>query len=229
MKLGIALEKSDADKIRLLEYEFLAEFWPYIPQDAEPCVLNCTDISMELKKTVGEGTVVSLDRMYYPWADGFVDVTRGSNGLQPRPDMASINEQVSSLPGRFTLVDVGVFQGETLTDICERMEASGKQVDRIIVGIANRDVRLVQPYTALNTYTLCDWMELRDLIGIDGKMVDVQERRFKPYWDNLVKGATIPVANESVVRGLCKVYNSKLLSILDIYDLSALGKVEECK
>ena len=70
--------------------------------------------------------------------------------------------------------------------------------------------------SVLRTFNFYEWIELRDLFGIDGRATGILNgiRTFMPYWENLTQWASIPQCNEQKVAELCKYFNARLLAKL---------------
>ena len=131
-----------------------------------------------------------------------------------------------------SLVDVGAFEGDTILDICRRVEEEGIKVDGVYLGfsseIANGKIGNRYRYRVLNSFNLYEWIELRDFFGIDGRNIENNDgqKMFIPYWENLIKWASVPEENEKEVRELCISYNQKLMYLLkeDGQDTAKIGK-----
>jgi len=175
-----------------------------------------------------------------PNAPEFLEITRETNPvtgevrIAERPGNKSLEEQINALRGykKVSLVDVGAFEGDTILEICGRIEKEGVEVDGVYLGfsseIANRKICDRYKSRVLNLFNLYEWIELRDFFGIDGRNVRCEDGRkmFIPYWENLIKWASIPEENEREVRELCISYNQKLFCLLEEagQDISKTGK-----
>jgi len=226
-KLGFVLKPEDKVIIRKLEEAFLSEFWQYIPANAVGVALSCDELSKSLEARMVGGPVVSLDRVYFPKADSYLDVTRltdqktGRVRIGPRPGAVPLEQQLAGISGPVVVADVGAYEGTTLLEICAAM-----QVSSIYLGVADKKAldRLSKqvPTLCLYTFDLCEWIELRDLFGIDGRIIPSNgNRRFMPYWENLPGWASVP----QDAAPLCKRYNKELLALLEVYDLGLIGEV----
>jgi len=71
------------------------------------------------------------------------------------------------------------------------------------------------PIDCCQDFEFYDWVELRDFFGIDGRLIQGDERTFIPYWENLSEWASIPLEHEQCAAALCKEYHNKLKKLLD--------------
>ena len=117
------------------------------------------------------------------------------------------------------LIDIGAFSGGSLLEICELLEKEEIEVQRITLGVADsaaveRISKKIENVQAAYTFKFYEWIELRDLWGIDGRSVgNIGKRRaFMPYWENLTEWATIAPEYEEKVQKLCKDYNLRLIA-----------------
>jgi hypothetical protein len=237
-KIGYILTTRVKDAIRELENEFLSQFQPYAPQDFSFVTIDAEAMSESLSSAVASSPypVISLDRVYIPKAAAFLDVTRrtdpatGAVCIGERAGAAPLPEQFGMLReySEIALADVGAFEGTTLTDICSSLERRGVMVKQVILGVAGDEAlnRLngVRPVRAMQRFRFYEWIELRDLFGIDGRAVPGTGKRFMPYCENLQQWASISAENEPMVRELCTGYNGKLLRTLEGYDLGMIGE-----
>ncbi|MEK6916635.1 MAG: hypothetical protein AABW92_02725 [Nanoarchaeota archaeon] len=108
------------------------------------------------------------------------------------------------------------------------------EVSEIYLGVCNgksypklnSDIEIT---VASGTFNFKEWIELRDLVGIDGRIVDCEtdgQRRFIPYWENLGQWASIPEKSINPVREICLSYNERIMSMLenDGLDIGRIGK-----
>ena len=184
--------------------------------------------------------IVSLDRVYITNANAYLEVTRvtdpvtGQTRVSSRPANKPLEEQIKSLRKykKIILTDAGAFDGETLIEVCNQIERFGITIEEIYLGFsstkANRKINNNRKLTVLNLYHFYEWIELRDLIGIDGRAVETseKERTFIPYKENLIDWASIPQESESAVSKLCEQYQLKLETMLTEqgYDIRKIGK-----
>jgi len=241
-KFGLLLDSSLKRDIRRLEEEFIDNFWKYIPSNVKPVCLSAQEVSnqMETELIGTQLPVISLDRVYVPNAQDFLEVTRqtdqqtGEVRIAERPGYPAIEEQIKRIRqyNPVLLADVGAFEGTTLLEICGLLERNGMNIEQVILGIsskeANKKLNKTRKVTALNLFNFYEWIELRDLLGIDGRNVGIKDERreFMPYWENLCKWASMPEENREEVERLCKEFNIQLIGRLwqEGYDLSKIGR-----
>lgn len=234
-KLGIDAKS----EIENLEENFLKEFWQYIPDNIEKKNLRAKDLIAELSNFENKYPVVSLDRIYFPSAEAYLDVTRitdpitGIMKLGPRPGTEAINIQIESLQcyNRIILADVGAFEGDTLLEINSMIETSGINIEEIIVACTGRNARekieKQKPFTSLYTFAFYEWIELRDFFGIDGRKITGNTVKYIPYWENLAKWASITDDNIGKIEELCKYSYDNVMKILynENVDIEKIGKI----
>jgi len=241
-KLGYVLVKNLKKELKCLEDEFLLKFWEYIPGEVEKKVFDVYEISLSLNDVVPRDIfILSLDRVYFRNADFYLDITRitdsldGRISLGERPGSKPLAEQVKELKscGELSLVDVGSFNGFTINEICRLLEENNITVKEVYVAFSNYKSGTItksgRKLTSLYRYNFFDWIELRDLFGIDGRIIKQRNdkiREFIPYWENICEWASIPSEYEHDAIRLCKLYNTRLLSVLQDfgYDISKIGK-----
>lgn len=217
-------------KIRKLEEEFLNEFWQYVPENVAKESLDAEELSRQLAERIaGErNPVITLDDVYVKPGKtaGYLSVCRiiDSNGniigLGARPGDESLNEQLKDLSEKFekvALVDVGSFCGDTMVEVIKLLRDAGVEISRVYLGVWGKDainkINGSAPASAEKTYKFYEWIELRDLLGVDGRKTE--DGQIIPYWNEPVKWASIPEENKEGVKDLCLNYNKKLLEILD--------------
>ena len=228
------------EQIRVLEDAFLAKYWRFVPEAVSRVALDICVPVRDLCALVRNSAypVVSMDRIYVPTAAQFLEVTRVTNPdtgtvcLGPRSGCAALEEQVQSISGdNIVLADVGAFDGNTIAQVVEVLECAGKTVQNVLLAFSSttaaQKIRQQKPLTALYTFDFYEWIELRDLFGIDGRNVGLQngQRQFIPYCENLTQWASIPKDAEKQAATLCRQYNAKLMQLLtqNNYDIRKIG------
>ncbi len=196
---------------------------------------------MELEAVISgskKRPLISLDRVYVPNADGYLEITRVTDPLTnkviigERPGNPSLEVQFSSLQKykEINLVDVGAFEGNTLLEICVFLEEKGLKIAEIFLGYSSLEAKEKIGYdkkvTALNLFQFYEWVELRDFFGIDGRRIAQKPGYFIPYWENLNSWASIPLQYEKEVKNLCLDFNKSLLDLLskEGYAVEKIGK-----
>jgi len=241
-KFGFSLNTNLRKDVKGLEQRFVSEFQRYVPSNVEYTCVEAQNISDQIASKLVEvkSPIVSLDRVYIPRAQEFLEVTRQTNQqtgevkIAERPGAPSLKEQIEGIKKYKTiaLADVGAFEGVTLLDICDLLSQQGINVDEVILGIssndANKKLNARRKVSALNLFNFYEWIELRDLFGIDGRNIGIKNgrREFIPYWENLCKWASISTESREEVETLCKEFNSQLIGKLwqEGYDLSRIGR-----
>jgi len=79
-----------------------------------------------------------------------------------------------------------------------------------------------------------EWIELRDLVGIDGRAVGLSSegyRLYMPYWENLTEWASVPEESMAPVKEIClKAYRGIMQLLRDNgYYVSKIGRIVEYK
>jgi hypothetical protein len=228
-----AEEKGD---IRFLEDKFVDEIKGYLPEDLE---LNVKD-RIELIPEANDRPLY-LDDVYFKNPRESLSITRslplddlaeGSVLTMPRYGTNSIDSQIDSLKNqKYCLVDVGIFSGATIIENVERLKKRGIECDTIYVGVCNKNSidsgYLVNPETNEKTgikvkvpesgkYDFGEWIELRDILGFDGRSIrNNPNRAFYCYSNNLARHATIPDENCDAVKGIAKEYFLRINDILN--------------
>ncbi|MBM3234464.1 hypothetical protein FJZ19_05220 [Candidatus Pacearchaeota archaeon] len=241
-KVGFELSKRTKRGVNGLEDRFLQEFWQYIPPNICRLDIRALNVSQQIQSALSQYKfpVISLDRVYVPNAQDYLEVTRQTNPqtgevrIAERPGSLPLKEQAKKMKKykKIILVDVGAFEGTTLLDISNLLSKEGVEIEEIVLGISSNDansrLKEARKVTVLNLFNFYDWIELRDLIGIDGRNTGIKNgrREFIPYWENLCKWATISPENREAVAKVCKRFNIQLVGRLwqEGYDLSKLGR-----
>ncbi len=230
-KLDFSLDQKIKTEIKILEDEFLTKFWPYIPQDINQVSVNCQDISTTLEYLTKRNNlpVISLDRVYITNANAYLEVTRQTNPktgiitLAPRPNTPPLECQISKIASQYEkiiLADVGAFGGDTILEIVSKLSQEKIVIKEIYLGFSTQEatnkIKQITPCTPIQTYNFYEWIELRDLFGIDGRQVEskTKEKTYIPYWENLGNWASIPQKNIEPVSQLCKQYYHLLVQKL---------------
>lgn len=235
-KIGLNLLDSTIEKISWLEEGFLADYWSLFEPVFFGVGVQSLDASLALGNKIKKNeALVSLDRVYIPQADYFLEVTRNTDPqtgevvIGPRPGFAQIEEQISTIEEEeIILGDVGAYSGNTLLCVAQLLEQSGINVKEIQVAYSSFDaaIRLSRDFlfSCMEAYDFYGWTELRDLFGIDGRRVKDKEG-FIPYWENLRNWSPVSEARLDEASKLCKQYNAQLLELLDKdgCDVGAIG------
>lgn len=241
-KIGYKLTNSTKKEIKSLEDRFLFDFWQYVPENIDKTAIDVSCVSKRLESMTGRNgyPVVSLDRVYLTNADKYLEVTRMTNPktgeiiIAERPGSKPLKEQIECLKKyeKIVLADAGAFEGGTLIEICDMLESQEIEIEEIYLGFssneANKRINNRRKLTALNLFDFYEWVELRDLVGIDGRNVGMSNgiREYMPYSEALPKWASIPKENGFRAALVCDLYYDVLLDLLrkDGCDIQKLGK-----
>ncbi len=242
-KIGYKLSDSLREDIKFLENEFLYRFWQYIPDNIRKTAIDANTVSKELENIIQltGHPIISLDKVYLTNADEYLEVTRltdpktGNITISERQGYRPIEEQINSLKKykKIVLADVGAFEGGTLLDVSNMLERNGLEIEEIYLGFssneANKRINNSRKLTVLNLFDFYEWIEMRDLFGIDGRAVsnDLGIKTYIPYSENLSGWASIPKENEKTVSEICNQYYLKLIQKLSKggFDLNKIGKI----
>ena len=240
---GIYTSLENKIKIRKLEDDFLSEFWKFISNTGIKASLKCAELREQLKERYSEDALpcVSLDPIYASNNSFlYLSVTRitnqftGSKKIGPRPGKKSIEDQINDIGecySKIKLIDCGAFEGDTLLEIIELLEKQKVSVEKVYLAVSSYLAmdKITQKCKVItnNAFNFYEWIELRDLFGIDGRKVSEIENAFIPYWENLEEWASIPQENARTVEELCKKYNSSLINMLRTTkcDIDKIGKI----
>jgi hypothetical protein len=247
-KFGLHLSKRANAKIDRLSDEFVRKFWKVsgLPQNVERCERSASELSGKLMAMLRKTgyDVISLDRVYVPNAPAYLEVTRKTD---PQTDAVTISERSGTRPlpeqlaslkkyENVAVVDVGAYGGDTLLEVCRMLDEQGTCVKEIYLGVAGDKVSAKidgrRELNVIEEFNLYEWIELRDFLGIDGRYVGLSKsgnKLYRPYWENLVKWASIPEENEPKVAELCSTYAAKLMTILrsEIDEKTIKGRIGE--
>jgi hypothetical protein len=210
-----------------LEDEFLEKFWSFIPNSVEKRTETAEEISRKILQAVPRDLpLISLDRVYLPYAENYLEVTRRTN---PQTGEVTIAERFGSCPieeqikrikqyPRVNIADVGAFEGDTILSICQKLAEKDIAVERVYLGFSDNRAKkkIGEKAVILEAFDFYEWIELRDLFGIDGRLVGTLngKRAYMPYWENLPKWASIQQEYELECAKLCKKYYRKVINLL---------------
>lgn len=230
-KFGLRLSPKTKRVVKNLEERFVSDFWPLIPDNVEKVALSASAVSQEMGQAVrGEIPLVTIDRVYLPAHGEYLGVSRRTDvqtgevvGLAERPGEQPFSIQLAELPvqGRVALADSGALAAGTLSFVCSQLEKKGVEVVEVLLGVCTDHAQAKlngRKVTAIHTTIgQTEWVEVRDLLGIDGRNVGLGpdgKREFMPYTENLTSWASIPEKNEARAKELCLAYHDKLFKVL---------------
>jgi len=260
-KYGYNINDDMRKQLSSIQEEFVQKFWEAakLPDGIEIYQLSASELSAALKNAIRDNCktpLISLDRVYiqnengssFKMVNDFLDVTRrtdpitGAVTLEERPGSSPLVEQITYLRNYYSevsLADVGAFTGNTLLKIIKRLENGGISVKQVYLGVAgsgveaelkDRNVEIITVYGA----NFDEWIELRDLLGIDGRAVGLSSEGYRlyiPYWKNLPEWASIPEESIEPVKEICQSYYKVIMQLLgnNGYDISKIGIIMEYK
>jgi len=258
-KYGFNIDNNIREQLSSLQEEFVSKFWDAVklPDGIEIYQLSASELSAELKNVIRDNCktpLISLDRVYiqngssFQMVNDFLDVTRrtdpitGAVTLEERPGSRQLVEQIVYLRNHYnevSLADVGTFTGDTLLKIIKWLENEGISVKQVYLGVAGEGVEAKLKDTNVEIITVYganfyEWIELRDLLGIDGRAVGLSsdgDRLYIPYWENLTEWASIPEESVEPVKEICQSSYKAIMQLLrdNGYDVSKIGRIVEYK
>jgi len=258
-KYGFNIDNNIREQLSSLQEEFVSKFWDAVklPDGIEIYQLSASELSAELKNVIRDNCktpLISLDRVYiqngnsFQMVNDFLDVTRrtdpitGAVTLEERPGSRPLVEQIVYLRNHHnevSLADVGTFTGDTLLKIIKWLENEGISVKQVYLGVAGEGVEAKLKDTNVEIITVYganfyEWIELRDLLGIDGRAVGLSsdgDRLYIPYWENLTEWASIPEESVEPVKEICQSSYKAIMQLLrdNGYDVSKIGRIVEYK
>lgn len=239
VKVGYILKDAVKEAIVSLENEFVSEFSMFIPSNVRLEVLTVAQIRESINRMLNGGSILSLDRIYFNEANFYLDITRqtdsisGKVSIDSRFGSSSLEQQIGNINREkpVTLVDVGVFDGDTLLETYSLLERFGVDIERVVLGVASKKgfkkVNSLRTVGVGRIFDFYEWIELRDLFGIDGRSVaSKSKRKFIPYWENLSDWASIQEKDCKEAREFCMEFNLRLKNLLRLngYDISQIGE-----
>jgi len=258
-KYGFNIDNNTREQLSSLQEEFVSKFRSAVklPDGIEIYQLSASELSSELKNVIRDNCktpLISLDRVYiqnggsFQMVNDFLDVTRrtdpitGAVTLEERPGSCPLIEQIIYLRNHYSevsLADVGAFTGDTLLKIIKWLENEGISVKQVYLGVAGEGVEAKLKDTSVEIITVYganfyEWIELRDLLGIDGRAVGLSsdgDRLYIPYWENLTEWASIPEESVEPVKEICQSSYKAIMQLLrdNGYDVSKIGRIVEYK
>lgn len=258
-KYGFNIDNNTREQLSSLQEEFVSKFRNAVklPDGIEIYQLSASELSSELKNVIRDNCktpLISLDRVYiqnggsFKMVNDFLDVTRrtdpitGAVTLEERPGSCPLIEQIIYLRNHYnevSLADVGAFTGDTLLKIIKWLEDEGISVKQVYLGVAGEGVEAKLKDTSVEIITVYganfyEWIELRDLLGIDGRAVGLSsdgDRLYIPYWENLTEWASIPEESVEPVKEICQSSYKAIMQLLrdNGYDVSKIGRIVEYK
>lgn len=244
---GLMLSQVAVQDIQRLEEDYFNKFSSIVLEHGLPWTVKffpSTQIESSLREIVESRRngrpVITFDDVYCPeMADGIYNITRLMDptnlgrGTFPGPRFGAppLGEQVKKIINSYgrdiDIMDIGVFEGETLKKELEsRFSSSGIRVHNAYVvfaghqGIENLSKAGIKLHYA-QALDWVDWMEIRDCIGFDGRKVGREHasadanNAFIPYSQNSLDWASIPSELGSSFKGLHGTFFDKIGKVLE--------------
>jgi hypothetical protein len=244
-----------ASEISQLEADFINSYAKVIPSRFQIVTLAAKGLIERIEEEVRKVEeaspntfILGLDKVYLRNRDLYLEVTREVDpstgakiskitnrfGTPPREDQfRTVELALSARDGKkdgVVLVDVGVFDGETLKTVIEEMSKYDIPLKGIILGISkyggkeNLEKSFGDRVKVIRPIDFTEWIELRDLFLIDGRKVPEEYtrdnvRRFVPYTENLVEWASIDKGRVDDAKKVCLQFNEKLGGLLAKYNV----------
>lgn len=255
-RYGLDIGEETKKEITRLENEFTEQLRTQLNDDFDYKVIGAQTIESIMEDSVGRVNglpLINLDDVYYQNipVDGTLSITRlvtdvnnfGKKELGPRLGYASLEAQIQNLEANYkgssiAIMDIGVFEGETLLDenkgIVKLLADHDMSVKRLYLSVLNegsrskfadRGIELVIGPNR-HDFTDGDWLEIRDLLGFDGRKIDTKPYHlpegthlFALYTQNvqtLAEGANIQDAKKAKrVLDLSNLYHGKIVSVIE--------------
>lgn len=145
-------------------------------------VVWADDLSVAMRKGAGSFRVFTLDDLNFPWSFGKLRITNvarvGSNAVRwVITSETSDLDRLQAGEEPIACVDLGAQTGQTILEAVRVLTARRVRVERIFLGVASdRAIRTIEgaglPVVAMMRYQRLRWLELRDLVGITGRLVE---------------------------------------------------------
>jgi len=257
-RYNLNLNVQTRNEIDKLEQNFINEFKGYITEQVDFVTLEYNDVKTPvINKIIEENNpIISLDDIYFnindtPQVCDSLSVTRtvkpdspfGEASIEGRNGFPLKSVQLEKLANKYcgkniSILDIGIFSGETLVELIEDFKEYNIIVDRVYVSICGKDsLKEINGKNYLNNgytgeveiitnsnqeYDFEDWLEFRDILWIDGRNVDSSNiqgyessKIFVPYRENPSKFMTIDDDNVQDVINLGDKYFEKLNQIIE--------------
>jgi len=162
--------------------QFVEEFRQILVGHASVTAFDASELSAGLRESAGPDEFrMSLDRTVIAWAVAHFAITTifdagGNREWVVGTGPAALGEIAARVAGKpVTLVDVGAQSGATVLRACGGLHAAGIHVAKVLLGLGNRRaverVKATVDVECLHIYEAMRWYELRDLLGIDGRLL----------------------------------------------------------
>jgi hypothetical protein len=245
---GLKLTDAEIEALNGLQDEFIARIKPYLSEDQKLRVIE--NVAVDTRSVARP---LFLDDVHFRTTGESLSFTRSlpledlannsrSKRISPRHGALSLDEQMERLEHKdYTLVDVGIFTGETVVKLVDDLREHGITANKAVVAVCNKNyldcgggknylkeeladgskrttgIEVVVPDSGI--FNFGEWMELRDIVGFDGRSVRSEGRTFAAYITNLAEHASIKPKNCDLVGKISETYFERMLGVLRQRDL----------
>jgi len=242
-RYGLNLNINQVGKIQKLENEFIDSIRDYLPRGYQIKVLDKLKFNEFNNENLlflddvyfnKKGEEISVTRTIPFEKLGKNDAVK----ILPRFGSESLDIQISKLQKKeYSVVDCGVFSGHTLYDLISEFRDKGIKINKAYLGVCNKnsiieikgksylakvdntsvekkasDLELIIPDEGI--FDFGEWIELRDMLGFDGRSVYSTNRTFKCYSTDLHEHASIDRENEDSVVNISNLYHNKIMNVV---------------
>jgi hypothetical protein len=203
--------------------DFLSKAEKYLPQNYRPEVIDVTHLTRQLHEVSQSShlPIVSLDDINIPWAKYKCHITTliGEDGhiswvSKSRTDPSDEIAFLRAL-GPVALIDIGTQTGSLASWCVENL-----LVGEIYMGICGRRSmgrleRLGVSVKTVRWYQYLQWVELKDLIGLDGRWCVIDGRTIKlSAITTFIENAHISDSSRRMLKQLCISCRANLMNVL---------------
>lgn len=240
-RFNLVLTRQQEEEIDTLENEAINSLRGYISDEYNLTILD--EIKVDLPKDV-DSSPLYLDDVHFDLRGESLSVTRSlpiedlandydSKKIRARANEPCLDEQIENLKNNsYYFVDVGIFSGETLFGIVEKLRKKGKKINQAYVNVCNQNsvVNLNNKTYLLDNekkeikdleiissrerkFNLGEWIELRDFLGFDGRTLFSDGRTTICYSTHFYEHATIKKENCEIAKAISNFYFKKIFDI----------------
>jgi len=229
LKSRDSLTPTIVEQLSKLKSDFFMEFSRHLPENI---TLKVRDVDVLVDRITAMaaslfGTAVSLDRVALSRSPFFLDITsimteRGREWAS-KPQCPPIDAQLDELIKQCSavkLVDIGSQSGSLISYVCGRLLKRNVKIGGIVIGIAGRYSQrqlsvLHYPLCIVERFEYLRWIELRDLLGLDGRIVMIEGAPTRlPAWISFIKNSPLTKCEANKLEFICKDYRKKIIDVL---------------
>ncbi len=244
-RFGLRLSEKDSNQIDKIEDELIADVSPYLTQEYRITVLPNPNAPLTENRALylddvhfgRPNTSFSVTRTL-PFED--LGNRFKSEKILQRAESDSLEAQVRRLKHRnYDVVDIGIFSGKTMLEQLNLLRNQGINIDCLVVALAGRNALqsangrqyLIDPHTKESTgievkvpteriFDWGEWIEVRDLIGLDGRSIKSAGRTYECYSTCLNEQASIPDRHCAAVAEKAACAFERIKGIVSPYGLA---------